>query len=147
MGVEPGTLKNLVKHAFHVDPPGPAEPTAEEQAPVDWFCRQVARKHLTTPGLIGLEMARPLNYIAGQTMRVLSPAVWAIARQQTHESYTHFAEFLERRGSMEYLCQRIEHFEAEFEKKQREAQASRRAAAAADAGTGEAREEDHDTND
>jgi len=102
------------KHAFAVDD-GPAAPTAEQQPAVDWFCKQIAKRHLTTPGLIGLEMSRPLNFIASQTMHFFGPGVWAIVKQQTYQNYQHFAAFLEKRGSIDYLCQRIEHFEQQAE--------------------------------
>jgi hypothetical protein len=115
---------NWFKHAFHVDPPGPAEPTPDEQPAVEWVCRQVAKRHLTTPGLIGLEMSRPLNWLGAQAMHVFSPGVWAIVRQQTFENYQQFANFLERRGSIEYLCRRIEELEVEFMKQERQRSAS-----------------------
>ena len=47
-------------------------------------------------------------------MHVLSPGVWALSRPKPHEDYNHFAAFLERRGSLEYLACRIEHFEEEL---------------------------------
>jgi len=103
-----------LKHAFAVDE-GTAAPTAEQQPAVDWFCRQVAKRHLTTPGLIGLEMSRPLNFIASQTMHFFSPGVWAVMPQKTYEHYLQFATFLEKRGAIEYLCRRIEHFEQQAE--------------------------------
>ncbi len=102
-----------LKHAFAVDD-GSASPTPEQQPAVDWFCSQVAKRHLTTPSLIGLEMSRPLNFLAAQTLHFFGPGVWAIVPQKTHENYVHFATFLEKRGSIDYLCKRIEHFEAEF---------------------------------
>jgi hypothetical protein len=105
-----------LKHAFAVDESGPAEPTPEQEPAIDWFCRQIAKRHLTTPGLIGLEMSRPLNFIASQTMHFFGPGVWAIVKQQTYEHYEQFAAFLEKRGSIDYLCQRIEHFEMEAER-------------------------------
>lgn len=108
-----------LKHAFAIDPPGVAEPTPEQQAAVDYICRQVARRHLTTPGLIGLEMSRPLNFLLSQTMHFFSPGAWAIFPHRTYQGYTDFAAFLERRGSFEYLARRIEHFEAEFERRER----------------------------
>ncbi len=108
-------IRRKLRHAFAVEPPGPAEPTAEQQPAVDWFCRQVAMRHLTTPGLIALEMSRPLNFIASQAMQFFAPGVWAIARQQTYDHYLKFAGFLERRGAVEYLARRIEHFEREYE--------------------------------
>jgi hypothetical protein len=95
-----------------VDPPGPAQPTLDQQAAVDWICKQVARRHLTTPSLIALEMTRPLNSIFSHTLQFFSPGVWALLRQRNYEHYKHFAAFLERRGAMEYLERRIEHFEA-----------------------------------
>lgn len=100
-----------LRHAFAVDPPGPIEPTGDERAAVDWFCGQVARRRLATPGLIALEMSRPLNYVASQAMRAIAPGVWAITSDPTHEQYLHFASFLERRGSVEYLERRIEELE------------------------------------
>ena len=112
-----GSLRERVKHAFAVDPPGPLEPTPAQQIAVDWVCRQVARRHLTTPGLIALEMSRPLNYLASQTLQFFSPGAWAIFGQRKYEHYTQFAAFLEHRGAVEYLERRIEHFEAQYEKK------------------------------
>ena len=67
--------------------------------------------------MIALEMSRPLNFLASQVMHFFSPAVWAIARQQRYEDYKHFAGFLEKRGSIEYLVRRIEEFEDELGRK------------------------------
>ncbi len=102
------------KHAFAVDPPGPAEPTPQEKLPVDWVCTQIAKRHLTTPGLIFLEMTRPLNWVFAQSMHVAQPFVWSIASQLDYEGYKHFSCFLERRGSYDYIMRRIEFFEEEF---------------------------------
>ncbi len=113
------SLLGSIRHAFAVDPSGPAEPTKEQQGAVDWVCRQVAKRHLATPALIGLEMSRPLNYLAAQGMHVFAPGVWAIVAQQTYEGYKHFATFLERRGSVEYLVGRIEQLEHEYLAKER----------------------------
>lgn len=118
-----GRLKDRLKHAFAVESDGPVEPSDLERPAVDWFCRQIARRGLTTPGLIGLEMSRPLNYIASQTLHFFGPGVWSIVRQQTYEQYCAFAQFLERRGSIDYLCRRIEELEAEYERGARDVDA------------------------
>lgn len=102
------------KHAFAVDPPGPVEPTPEQREVVDWFCREVARRGLTTPGLMFLEMSRPLNFLTSQFMHWVQPAVWAVAPAHITANYDHFAKFLEHRGSVDYILRRIEEFEAEF---------------------------------
>jgi len=134
------SLRKL-KHAFAVDPEGPVDPTPEQQPSVDWVCRQVAKRHLTTPGLIALEMSRPLNYLAAQALHFVAPAIWAIARQQTHDNYNHFAAFLEHRGSLEYIASRIEHFEAEYERREKAAKKPSGATPEANDGISE---EDHD---
>jgi hypothetical protein len=81
----------------------------------------VARRHLTLPGIIVMEVARPLNWIMAQAGHFFSPGVWAVTPEQTHRSYKLFVEFLEQRGSTEYITGRIEHFEDEYEKLEREA--------------------------
>jgi hypothetical protein len=114
-----GSVRDRVRHAFAVDPPGPAKPTPDQQPAVDWVCEQVARRHLTMPGLVALEMSRPLNFVFSQAMHFFSPGAWALLRQRNYEQYEHFAAFMEHRGAMEYLERRIEHFEARFETKAR----------------------------
>ena len=113
------TMRESIRRAFAVDPPGSAEPTPEQQPAVDWFCKQVAKRRLTTPGLIALEMSRPLNFIGAQAMHFFAPGVWALLRQQSYEHYIHFSAFLEKRGSVDYLVHRIEHFEALYERRDR----------------------------
>ena len=113
------SLRARLQHAFEVDPPGPAEPTEEQQPSVDWVCRQVAKRHLTTPGLIALEMCRPLNWLGAQALHFASPFVWSIAASQSYENYCHFARFVEQRGAVDYLVRRIEELEHEMSHRER----------------------------
>ena len=99
-----------LKHAFAVDPPGPAEPTPEQQAAVDKVCAEIVRRHLTTPALLFLEMSRPLNFLGAQALHFFAPFVSVLTDAEGHR---HFAAFLERRGSVDYLCRRMEELEAE----------------------------------
>ena len=118
-----GSLRSKLKHAFAVDPPGVVEPTDAQRPAVDWVCMQIAKRNMTLPGLIVLEMTRPLNYIASQGMRFTQPWVWAVAPKHIHGGFKSFAKFLEHRGSIEYMCRRIEELEAEYleqENKQKE---------------------------
>ena len=100
-----------MKHAFAVDPPGPQEPTPEQFDPIDRLCRRIAASRMALPGVVALEMARPLNYIGSQVMHGMSPIIWAFARKETLENYSRIAEYLERRGSIEWICRRIEWYE------------------------------------
>ena len=102
-------MLNWLKHAFAVDD-GPVEPTPEQAKAVDAVCREVVKRHMTTPALLFLEMSRPLNYIGSQAMHFFQPMISAISDAAGPK---HFAEFLEHRGSIEYICRRIEDLEAE----------------------------------
>ena len=115
-----GRWKSM-KHAFAVDPPGPMEPNEAQREVVDRLCRKVAEKRLSTPAIMGLEMARPLNYLGAMTMHTFAPAIWAIARKESYEQYNELAAYLERRGSIEWMINRIEELEAEFERGEGEA--------------------------
>lgn len=101
-------MTSWLKHAFEVDPPGPAEPSAEERDLIDRLARAVVRRGLTTPAILALECSRNLNFIASQAMVFFAPVVKLIFNRQ---EYSIFAGFLERRGSIAYLCDRIEEFQ------------------------------------
>ena len=89
-----GPLRSKLKHAFAVDAPGAVEPTKLQRPAVEWICTQIAKRHLSTPGLIFFEMTRPLNYLGAQVMHLTSPGVWAIAPKHIYGGYIHFAGFL-----------------------------------------------------
>ena len=120
-----GSLRSKLKHAFAVDVPGAVEPTDAQRPAVEWVCAQVAKRHLTLPGLIALEMTRPLNWIGAQVMHMTSPGVWAIAPKHIYGGYNDFAKFLENRGSVEYMCRRIEELEAEYLEQEHKRKAER----------------------
>jgi len=96
---------NWFRHAFALDPPGPAEPTEAERPSVDRLCQEVVRRHLTVPTLAFLEMSRPLNFLAANAIHFFSPVLSVLV---TGDEHRRFAEFLERRGSVDFLCRRIE---------------------------------------
>jgi hypothetical protein len=99
---------NWFRHAFAIDPPGPAEPDDDQRQIVDRLCGEVVRRHMTVPALAFLEMSRPLNSVAAAAMQFLSPLISAVVTGPEHKR---FAEFLDHRGSIEYLCRRIEELE------------------------------------
>jgi len=107
-------FRQALKNAFAVEPPGAAEPTLQQQEVLDRVCAEVVRRGMTTPALMFLEMSRPLNFLGSQAMHFFQPMVSAVVDAT---GYQQFAMFLERRGSVEYLCRRIEHFEQEQDAK------------------------------
>ena len=99
-----------LKHAFAIEREGPIEPTDEERPVIDALCRQVVFRGLVTPAQVFLESVKPLNYVSSQALVFFSPILSAIADPA---ACRHLAEFLERRGSIDYLCRRIETLAAE----------------------------------
>jgi hypothetical protein len=100
---------NWLQHAFAVDPPGPAQPDEAQRPVVEALCVEVVRRRLTSPALIALEMSRPLNYLSAQALHFFQPFFSAVADTAR---YDHFTRFLQQRGSVEYLIERLEALDA-----------------------------------
>jgi len=99
-----------LKHAFAVEPDGPAEPNPEQRELIDRVCREVVKRHLTTPALAFLEMSRPLNFMSSQLLHFLAPLISAVSDAQGHRR---LADFLEHRGSIDFISGRINALESE----------------------------------
>jgi hypothetical protein len=94
-----------LKHAFAIEAEGPIEPTDAQRAIVERLCQQVVARGMTTPALVFLETARPLNYVSSQVLQFFNPILTLVADPAACRE---LAEFLEHRGSIDYLCRRIE---------------------------------------
>jgi len=94
-----------LRHAFAIDPPGSVEPTDVQRAVVEKLCVEVARRHLTMPALLMVEMSRPLNYVSAQLLHFFQPLVGVLMNTAEYEAFT---TFLEQRGSVDYISQRLE---------------------------------------
>ena len=103
-------MLDWLRHAFAIDPPGPAEPTPRQAEIIERVCREVVRRRLTTPALVALEMSRPLNFVTAQAIHYFEHIVQAVTDA---DGPREFADFLEHRGSIEYLARRVEALEAE----------------------------------
>src|SRR5260370_35639161 len=97
-----------LKHAFSVEPDGPVEPTAAQRSVVERLCRQVVGRGMTTPAILFLETVQPLNYVSSQVLQFFRPVLTVLADPAACRE---LAEFLEHRGSIDYLCRRIEELE------------------------------------
>lgn len=65
---------------------------------------------MTTPALLMLEMSRPLNYVSAQFLHFAQPLLALVANAGEYQA---FSEFLEQRGSIEYICRRLSALESE----------------------------------
>lgn len=97
------------RHAFAIDPPGPVVPTDLQRTVVEKLCVEVARRHLTTPALLMLEMSRPLNYVSAQLLHFFQPIVGILTDTAGYDAFT---AFLEQRGAADYIAGRLEAVEA-----------------------------------
>jgi len=102
-------LRAALKHAFHVEPPGVAVPAPEEEKLLRRMTDEVVRRGMAQPALLFLESLRPLNGVGAQAMHFLHPFASVIVQPQAYER---IAAFLERRGSIEWICRAIEDAEA-----------------------------------
>lgn len=93
------------KHAFAIETAGPAKPTPEQQAVVDAFCRRIVDRGLALPAIMFLESTQPLGPMAAQSLLMLQPWFELVVERQDLKA---FVTFLDRRGSMETLCRRLE---------------------------------------
>lgn len=94
-----------LKHAFAVDPSGPATPTDAEAVLVDRLARAIVCRGLASPAVMALDCSHNMNFLASQAMVFVAPIVRIIFDGR---EYGVFTRFLERRGSIEYMCRRIE---------------------------------------
>jgi hypothetical protein len=99
--------RDELKNAFAVDKPGPAEPNDRQRELVDTVCKAVVRRQMVTPAIMVLEMSRPLNFVAAQVIHFFRPIISVVLDT---DAIKEFATFLERRGSVEYICRRLEHW-------------------------------------
>jgi hypothetical protein len=99
-----------LRHAFAVDPEGVVDITDPDRELIDRICREVVRRRLATPARMVLEMHRPFNYLSAQMLHVFEPAVSAVTDTA---GYNRFARFLEQRGSIDYLVERIDAIEGQ----------------------------------
>ncbi len=94
-----------LRHAFTVAPAGPVEATDQQRVLIDRLCGEIARRRLTTPAILYLEMSRPLGFLAAQAIHFFTPLISVFTDREGHRE---FAEFLEQRGAIDYLLERLE---------------------------------------
>ncbi len=105
-------MKDFLRNAFALDDGKPCEPSPEQREVLERLAAEVAKRRLAGPALAFLEMSRPLNGLGAAVIHFFSPLASTLANPV---SLARFAEFLEKRGSVDYLCGLIERAEADRE--------------------------------
>jgi hypothetical protein len=78
----------------------------EDRALLDRLAGGLARRGLATVAILFLESARPLGWVAAQTLHFFRPLVGGVVRDAP--AYDRLAGLLERRGAVELLIRRLE---------------------------------------
>jgi hypothetical protein len=99
-----------IRHAFAIEQPGPSIPSPSQSKAIDRVCREIIRRELTLPAQMMLDSSVPLSYMAGQSLRFFEPFLTTVLDP---DSVREFATFLERRGALEYISQRLEELKTE----------------------------------
>lgn len=94
-----------LKHAFSVETTGPLQPTPSQRIAIDAVCQEIIRRRMTVPAQMMLESSAPLNFVAGQLLRFVEPFLGIVLDA---DRIRDFASFLEHRGSVEYICNRLQ---------------------------------------
>lgn len=98
-------MKDFLRNAFALDDGKPCEPSPEERAVLERLAAEVARRRLVGPAIAFLEMSRPLNSLGSAAIHFFTPVASVLADPV---ALKRFAEFLERRGSVDVLCRMLE---------------------------------------
>ncbi|MCB9479907.1 MAG: hypothetical protein H6684_13255 [Deltaproteobacteria bacterium] len=102
-----------LKHAFAIDHEGERTFTDEERALAGRIAEKIVGRQMTTPALLFLESARPLNFLGSQALAVFEPMVGGLV---SGDDYAHLRRLLEKRGSVDLLLDAIEAAEKESAK-------------------------------
>ncbi len=94
------SIGSRLRHAFAIEPAGPAVPTPEERAALDPLLSEIRRRGLTGPAALFLEGLTPLNGIGAQSLHFMQPFATAVLDPVRYVTLT---RYLERRGSIAWL--------------------------------------------
>ncbi|MFO0961371.1 MAG: hypothetical protein U0625_00540 [Phycisphaerales bacterium] len=101
----PRGWRAALRHAFAVEPPGPAEPTTAQRAALDPLIAEIRRRGMAMPAGVFLESLRPLNGVGAQTMHFMQPFATAVLDPLRYQA---LAEYLQRRGSIEWILRELQ---------------------------------------
>jgi hypothetical protein len=106
-------LTSTLRHAFAVEPSGPAEPTPDEHAALDPLLAEIRRRGLVAPAVIFLESCAPLNTVGAQALHFMQPFATAVLDPVR---YATLSRYLERRGSIEWVVRELQRSREEASK-------------------------------
>lgn len=99
-----------LRHAFAIEKAEVSEPDAKARDATERILAEIVRRRLTPAAVFLLESGRPLNRVSAATIHFFRPVASLVVDD---EALRAFASFLERPGSVEWMCRRLERLERE----------------------------------
>ncbi|MDA1008597.1 MAG: hypothetical protein O2800_06290 [Planctomycetota bacterium] len=102
------TWRESLRRAFAMDSATTVTLSEEERELTERLCKEVVRRKMGTAAIMFIESMRPLAGVGAQALHFFQPfgTVFVDRRQ-----WDIIAKFLEKRGAVEHLLQRIEAIE------------------------------------
>jgi|GEM_PF-698587 len=97
--------RDRMRHAFFVEPDGAVEPQPHERELIEALLRRIVAREMAGPAILFMESWKPLGSITGQGMHSLTPFIGAVMDSTTWE---HLAQYMERRGAITWMLQRLQ---------------------------------------
>lgn len=119
----PGGIKGWLAHAFAVDKFDESSLSEDEKDVLDRLAKQIVKKQMVTPAMILIESNRHMNFLGSQLLVMAEPAL-DLAEPMLNPILKKFGMYipveeipklqaaLEKRFSVEFLMQRLEHHSA-----------------------------------
>ena len=105
-------FRDAVRNAFALEKAEVSEPDPKAREAAERILSEVVRRRLVPAALFLLESGRPLNRVSAASIHFFRPIASLVVDD---EALRAFASFLERPGSVEWLCRRLEALEADRE--------------------------------
>lgn len=102
-------FRDALRNAFALEKAEVSEPDPKAREAAERILSEVVRRRLTPAALFLLESGRPLNRVSAASIHFFRPIASLVVDD---EALRAFASFLERPGSVEWLCRRLEALEA-----------------------------------
>ena len=102
-------LRDALRNAFAIEKAEVAEPDPKARDAAERILSEVVRRRLTPAAVFLLESGRPLNRISAAALDFFRPIASLAVDDGALRA---FAAFLERPGSVEWLCRRLEAIES-----------------------------------
>lgn len=106
-------MREFFRNAFALDDGKPCAPSPEQRAILERVADEIARRRMTSTAVAFLEMSRPLHTLGSAAVHFMTPIASSLANPI---ALKHFAEFLEKPGSVDVLANMLEEAEKRLDR-------------------------------